>query len=187
MSRPLFVALIVGFVGIQCLSADEPAALRPSQRKVAIEKMLDAPLNWEPGDRKHVTLAELIEYVREEHHLQIRWDVSSLGWVSGDQAPLWGLVPTSLARQTDCPVPCPTVTATTPVKSLPNSYPPGQTQPEPFNPYAAASKPAVAETTFGSSPRLRRPVSNTSVSDPGGQQSSHRPGNRRALEGRTCS
>ena len=69
MHRLLFAALFVVFVGTECLSADEPAALRPSRRKVAIEKMLDSPLNWELGDREQVTLGELIEYVREQHRL----------------------------------------------------------------------------------------------------------------------
>ncbi len=147
MRRLVFAALLVSFVGTASLSADEAAALRPSQRKMAIEKILDAPLAWDIGDREQVTLAELIHHVHEQHRLQIRWDAVSLGLIYGDQSPLGELLRTPLGlRAYYSPNQCPTGDlATCPGTSQPivNS---GQTQEQPFNPSASPSLPAVAGT-----------------------------------------
>ncbi len=157
MCRPLFVVLVAAhFVisgGTESVSAGEPATYRSSLRKAAIENILDAPLNWELGDREHVTLAELIEYVREEHQLQVRWDVSSLGMLYGDEAPLGDLLSTSLGGQASCSPPLVTNGLTTYPSgtSLPGNYS-SQAQYQQPNAYGAPTLTVAPATPYGPNP-----------------------------------
>ncbi len=152
MRCPLIATIIVSLVGNPSLRAEEPSARSSSQRKAAIEKALDSPLNWELADRQHVTLGELIEHVQQEHHLRVRWDAGSLRLTFGDQAPFAELVGTPLARlepvYASCqPVAVATHSATIPSSSLQPATSPYPSSPYPsFDPYHQASSQSVRGT-----------------------------------------
>jgi hypothetical protein len=82
MRRPLCTVVIIAqflvFASVPQLSADEPSSTRPSQRRLTIEKLLDRPLQWNLEKQESVTLEAMIEHVRANHHLHIRWDLNSL-------------------------------------------------------------------------------------------------------------
>jgi hypothetical protein len=142
MGRPLFAAFLLIFGCAACLPADEPAEMRSSQRKLAIDNMLDSPLNWELGDREHVTLAALLDHIRQDHHLTVRWDLGSLGLIFSDDSPLEDLFSTSFSGQTTCPPSSPLHSATTHLWATPSAYTAGQL-PQQFDPYALPGQTPV--------------------------------------------
>jgi hypothetical protein len=105
MRRPLCTVVIIAqflvFASVPQLSADEPSSTRPSQRRLTIEKLLDRPLQWNLEKQESVTLEAMIEHVRANHHLHIRWDLNSLEPVFGEQSFISEFISTAANRQTD--------------------------------------------------------------------------------------
>ncbi len=167
MSRLVFAALLVSLVGTASLPAEEAAAFRPSQRRRAIEKTLDAPLNWELGGREQITLAELIHYVHEQHGLQIRWDAVSLRLFFGEQSLFGDLLGTSPGLQAYySPSQCPTGDLAT----CPGTPQPlvtfVQTQPQPVNSQPTQSYPSAGAPVPYSEPTSQAPPANNGINLP---------------------
>ena len=86
MRRPLAWGVVCGLgLAISSLSVRgaEPGRSKAAERREAVERILEQPLDWELDDREQVTLAELIEHVRNRHGLSIRWDAATFALLGG--------------------------------------------------------------------------------------------------------
>lgn len=129
MRRPLLWGVVCGLgLAVSSIPAfgAEPARRKAAERREAVEKILDQPLEWKLDDREQVTLAELIEHVREKHALSIRWDAATFQMLG--QGGAIGLM-SSTSR--------PAVTLPS-ASYLPGTCPPGSICPAPSNSYYAA-------------------------------------------------
>jgi len=92
MRRPLLWGLVCAVgVAASFASAAEPVRRKALERRAAVERALDQPLDWDLGDREKVTLKELIAHVREQHGLSIRWDAATFQMLGGGAESLFGL------------------------------------------------------------------------------------------------
>jgi hypothetical protein len=64
-------------------SAEPSATRRQTQRRQAVERQLDQPLEWDVADKSTVTIEEFIQHVREQHGLAIRWDSATFTAMGG--------------------------------------------------------------------------------------------------------
>jgi hypothetical protein len=165
MRQLSIVALGWILAGMTELAADEAVGPRPSERKAAIEKKLDQPLQWDLADRDEVTMAELINFVQEKHGLKIRWDASSLALFQGEQAPLAGLFPIPASQATYDPyvsdplgTPPPLAPSVAPYPSSPESPKPEATPEKPQQAPAKPSEGANSPSYPATSPYAQPPA-----------------------------
>jgi hypothetical protein len=166
MRRALVIVLGWSLGGMAELAAEDLAALRPAQRKAAVESKLDQPLQWDLADREQVTLAEFMEFVQEKHGLKIRWDAGSLALFQGEQAPQFGLFPIPASQPAYYPA-HPTSYASDPLTAPPPlasdvtyfPIPPESAKPvaapvpsQPASPKTLAPAPYPARSSYAPSP-----------------------------------
>lgn len=146
MRYVLVVALGWSLLGAAELAAEDLVSLRPAHRKAAIEKKLDQPLQWKLDARKHMTVAEFIEFVQEKHGLRIRWDAGSLALVQGELAPQMGLFAAPASQPTHYPTPYPSNPPAASPQFAPDiAYfpsPPESTKPKATSDQPPAAKPS---------------------------------------------
>lgn len=129
MRRPLLWGLVCALsAAVSSASAAEPVRRKALERRAAVERLLDQPLDWDLKDRDSITLKEFTEHVRQHHGLSIRWDAATFLMLQGGGESLLGF---GARRAT------PSATAYLPSGYLPSGYapsacPPGMECPAPL-------------------------------------------------------
>lgn len=75
----------------RCVDGEDSPMRNGVERRMAMERRLDLPLDWPVVDREHVTLGELLAHLRERHQLMVQWDIEALRLVLGEDSPLHAL------------------------------------------------------------------------------------------------
>ncbi len=124
MRRPLSWGLVCAVAAaVSCASAAEPVRRKSLERRAAVERLLDQPLDWDLKDRDSITLKEFTEHVRQHHGLSIRWDAATFLMLQGGGESLLGFG----TRRAS-----PSATAYLPSGYAPSVCPPGMECPPPL-------------------------------------------------------